>query len=230
MKIKYLRITLAFLSTLFISSVIAQTYPNGMPVHRTCGSPPPGAQWDNWFNQKVNEYVQNNTARIANGINTVAAASYTVPVVVHVIHGGQAIGTFPNISNAQVVSQINILTADFGGTGQYTNHYPTNAFQAYATANGVTAPNYNGTRIVIGNAQITFIPCYYDKNGNAMPEPGVDRVNFNTFTLTAGYSSKDPANAAYNTTTTFQNFINNVLSATPTNSTCPPLSKRGCTI
>ncbi len=37
----------------------------------------------------------------------------TIPVVVHVIHYGEAIGTGRNISNAQILSQIAVLNADF---------------------------------------------------------------------------------------------------------------------
>jgi PKD repeat protein len=204
-KLLYVIIALAFCQL-----TIAQNYPNGMPMHRTCGTQPPSAQWDAWFNQKVTEFLQNNAGKF-NSLNTSAAIAYTIPVIVHVIHGGQAIGTYPNLSNAQVVSQINILTNDFSGTGQYVGNYPATAFAGYAATAPVTAPSFNGTRIIIGNAQLTFLPCQYDKNGNAMPEPGVDRVNFNTFTLSAGYTSKDPANAAYNTNGTFQNFINNIV-------------------
>lgn len=190
--------------------MFSQHYPNGMPMQRSCGTQPPSAEWDAWFNQKVTEYLQNNAGKFSS-LNTTAAVSYTIPVIVHVIHGGQAVGTYPNLSNAQVVSQINILTNDFSGTGQYTGNYPATAFANYAVTAAVPAPSYNGTRIVIGNAQLTFLPCQYDKNGNAMPEPGVDRVNFNTFTLTAPYTSQNPANITYSTIATFQNFINNIV-------------------
>lgn len=37
----------------------------------------------------------------------------TIPVVVHVIHNGQAIGGLPNISDAQIQSQIDVLNEDF---------------------------------------------------------------------------------------------------------------------
>jgi hypothetical protein len=49
----------------------------------------------------------------------------TIPVVVHVIHNGEAIGTSPNISDAQVISQINVLNQDFRrilGTNGYNDH------------------------------------------------------------------------------------------------------------
>jgi hypothetical protein len=40
-------------------------------------------------------------------------ALYQVPVVVHVIHNGEAIGTGTNISDAQVLSQIKVLNDDY---------------------------------------------------------------------------------------------------------------------
>ncbi len=41
------------------------------------------------------------------------ASPYIVPVVVHVIHNGESIGTGTNISEAQIQSQIDVLNADF---------------------------------------------------------------------------------------------------------------------
>lgn len=38
---------------------------------------------------------------------------YKIPVVVHIIHNGEAVGTGRNISDAQVISQINVLNKDF---------------------------------------------------------------------------------------------------------------------
>lgn len=40
-------------------------------------------------------------------------ATYQVPVVVHIIHRGEAVGTGTNISDAQIISQINVLNKDF---------------------------------------------------------------------------------------------------------------------
>lgn len=37
----------------------------------------------------------------------------TIPVVVHVIHNGEAVGGVPNISEAQILSQIDVLNEDF---------------------------------------------------------------------------------------------------------------------
>ena len=37
----------------------------------------------------------------------------TIPVVVHVIHSGQNVGTAPNITDNQVISQITVMNQDF---------------------------------------------------------------------------------------------------------------------
>ena len=44
---------------------------------------------------------------------TQRALQFTIPVVVHVIHNGEPIGTGANISDAQVLSQIQVLNEDF---------------------------------------------------------------------------------------------------------------------
>jgi hypothetical protein len=40
-------------------------------------------------------------------------STYTIPVVVHVIHNGEAVGTGTNISDAQIQSQIDVLNKDY---------------------------------------------------------------------------------------------------------------------
>lgn len=45
--------------------------------------------------------------------DTADTAIKTIPVVVHVLHGGEAIGTGRNISPAQILSQIKILNEDY---------------------------------------------------------------------------------------------------------------------
>ena len=50
---------------------------------------------------------------------------YTIPVVVHVIHNGEAVGVGANISDAQVLSQIKVLNDDFRrmiGTRGHNSH------------------------------------------------------------------------------------------------------------
>lgn len=175
--------------------------------NRGCLTQAPSQQWENEFQRLIELRKQD----IANG-KTSALTPYVIPVIVHVIHGGQALGTNPNISNAQVVSQINILNNDYAGTGVNASSYPATAFQAYATAAGLPFANKDGSgRVKISNFDITFCLAQKNPTGTILTETGVDRINFNTFTLSSGFTSKDPANAAYNTPATFQNFINTIV-------------------
>ncbi|SIP97486.1 Por secretion system C-terminal sorting domain-containing protein [Chryseobacterium sp. RU37D] len=78
----------------------------------------------------------------------------TIPVVVHVIHSGQALGTAPNITDNQVKSQITVMNNDYrkmAGT-----------------------PGYN-TNPVGADVMIQFALAKVDPSGN--PTDGIDRVN-----------------------------------------------------
>ncbi|WPO82326.1 M43 family zinc metalloprotease [Chryseobacterium sp. JJR-5R] len=78
----------------------------------------------------------------------------TIPVVVHVIHSGQAVGAAPNIVDEQVISQITVMNNDFrrlAGT-----------------------PGFN-SNTVGADTQIQFALAKVDPNGN--PTNGIDRVN-----------------------------------------------------
>ena len=79
-----------------------------------------------------------------------------IPVVVHVIHNGEPVGTGPNISQAQVQSQIEVLNEDFRrkeGTNGFNDH-PDGA-----------------------DTEIEFYLATQDPNGRSLAEPGIDRVN-----------------------------------------------------
>ncbi|MCQ9637039.1 M43 family zinc metalloprotease [Chryseobacterium sp. WG23] len=78
----------------------------------------------------------------------------TIPVVVHVIHNGQDIGTAPNITDSQVMSQITVMNNDFRRmTG---------------------TPGFNAS-LVGADTEIQFVLAKVDPNGN--PTNGIDRVN-----------------------------------------------------
>lgn len=63
-------------------------------------------QFESWMNTKVQKIRSIQAYKIA-------ATTYTVPVVVHVIHNGEAVGSGTNISDAQILSQIDVLNKDF---------------------------------------------------------------------------------------------------------------------
>jgi hypothetical protein len=117
-------------------------------VKRTCKTVIPPLEWKQNFQSKV-EQLRNSSA--ANRVN----ASYTIPVVVHVVYWN----SMQNISQAQVNSQIQILNADYNGTGANVGNCPT-AFKS-----------------LIANTNINFCLAQVDPNGATLAEPGIDRVS-----------------------------------------------------
>jgi|JI10StandDraft_1071094.scaffolds.fasta_scaffold00638_4 hypothetical protein len=64
-------------------------------------------QFEIWLQEKLT------TKRFGNQRTEGTQSVYTIPVVVHVIHNGEAIGSGTNISNNQILSQINAMNKDF---------------------------------------------------------------------------------------------------------------------
>ncbi|WP_331958464.1 M43 family zinc metalloprotease [Ohtaekwangia sp.] len=64
-------------------------------------------QFEQWLAQKKSQRLrQQSTDRIQE-------TTYQIPVVVHVIHNGEAVGTGTNIPDAQILSQIKVLNKDY---------------------------------------------------------------------------------------------------------------------
>ncbi|MGC3946629.1 MAG: hypothetical protein QM762_19255 [Chryseolinea sp.] len=80
----------------------------------------------------------------------------TIPIIVHVVHNGEAVGVGMNISQAQIQSQIDVLNEDFrkkaGTPGSNTN--PVGA-----------------------DIEVEFCLSPVDVNGQPMTEPGIHRLN-----------------------------------------------------
>ena len=108
------------------------------------------AQFEAWLSPLVSKYKVMRTS------SKTAATVMTIPVVVHVIHSGQAIGTAPNITDAQVQSQITVLNQDFR--------------KMSGTRGG------ESTNPVAADIEIEFVLAKVDPNGN--PTNGIDRVAF----------------------------------------------------
>ena len=101
--------------------------------------------------QKIREISQ----REASG-GRVQAGILSIPIIVHVVHNGEAIGTGLNLSQAQIQSQIEILNEDFRrkpGT-----------------------PGFNSNPVG-ADIEIEFCLSPVDQNGNPMVEPGIHRYN-----------------------------------------------------
>lgn len=106
------------------------------------------AQFENWLAPLVNKYKSMRSS------SKTAATVITIPVVVHVISDGQPIGTAPNITDAQVQSQIKVLNEDYSRL--------------------LGSPGYN-TNPVGANTEIQFVLAQQDPKGN--PTNGIDRVS-----------------------------------------------------
>lgn len=107
-------------------------------------------QFEAWLQDKMAEAERNGTAN--------SRMVLTVPVVVHVIYNGQAVGSGTNISQAQIESQIDVLNEDYrriAGT-----------------------PGFN-TDSVGADTEIEFCLAFWGEDGLPMAEPGIDRVDRN---------------------------------------------------
>jgi hypothetical protein len=79
---------------------------------------------------------------------------YRIPTIVHVIHNGESLGEGANISEAQVLSQFDVLNDDFRKRGAGANDDPVGA-----------------------DILVEFYPATFDEDGNLLDEPGINRVN-----------------------------------------------------
>lgn len=138
-------------------------------------------QFEQWMQQQL---IQNQASAIIGGV-------YYIPVVVHVIHNGEAVGTGTNVSFAAIQSQIDVLNEDFrkifGSNGW--NTHPDGA-----------------------DTQIEFCLAQRRPDGSAFPagEPGVNRINRNT----VGFTAPPYSQAYMNATIKAYTFNNNVPTAT----------------
>ena len=120
----------------------------------------PGLPSRDDFETWLSSEMQNNAqSKIIGGV-------YYIPVVVHVIHSGEAVGTGTNVSFAAIQSQIDVLNEDFRKM-MGTNGWNTNPVGA--------------------DTKIEFCLAQRRPDGSAFPvgEPGVNRILSTTITATA---------------------------------------------
>lgn len=104
--------------------------------------------FEEWIAPKVAEVK----AQLLSGRNVDAVI--TIPVVVHVIHNGDAVGANENISNARVLSQITVLNQDFRRM--------------------MDTPGYNESEV---GADVEIEFCLAQKKPDGTATNGIDRVN-----------------------------------------------------
>lgn len=110
-----------------------------------CATPPLPMAFEKWLAQAQQHAAYKTSETLL-----------TLPVIVHICHHGEAVGTGTNLSAARIYSQIQVLNEDFRrqfGTRGY-NSDPVGA-----------------------DAQISFCPVLLAPNGDSLAEIGIHRVN-----------------------------------------------------
>ncbi len=108
------------------------------------------AQFEQWLNTRARSFLRQQQARQQTG-------PYRIPVVVHVIHNGEPIGTGTNLSEEQILSQIEVINKDF-------NRLNNDRFSTPAEFAAVA-----------GSMDIEFVLALRDPFG--LPTSGIVRVN-----------------------------------------------------
>jgi len=108
--------------------------------------------WEDFHQRVIPELVKNQPPA-----QLTAGEILRIPVVIHVIHTGEAVGTGANLSVAQIQAQLDILNEDFAAQNDNFNQTP-----AQWTS-------------VIGNPNIQFCLANVDPAGN--PSNGITRHN-----------------------------------------------------
>ena len=117
----------------------------------------------NGIHQKTEEFEQWLQTKISQRKNLknlrTQAGPYKIPVVVHVIHNGTAIGSGVNISDAQIISQLDVLNKDFKRLNSDASNTPAEFLS------------------VAGNLDIEFV--FAKQSPEGLPTSGIVRVNGN---------------------------------------------------
>lgn len=151
------------LSLLALGAQPAAAQAQQLPPHRTCGTEDVNNQIQAELKRLIPGYdpARSTSKGSASALRT-TAVTYTLPVIVHVIHNGEAVGVGTNIAQGQVQSQLDVLNEDYRNTN----------------ADGALVPAVYQPRR--GDMQVQFVAALRDPSGNTLTEPGIDRVNRNT--------------------------------------------------
>lgn len=122
---------------------------------RKCATPILSEKFENWMSSYIQKKEQ-----FAN--EKKVSVVYTIPVVFHIIHSGQAVGTGYNISATRINQQIARLNADYRKTNSDQSTYLTQASFISAAS----------------DVEINFCAAKISPSGTVMAEPGIDRIKY----------------------------------------------------
>ena len=177
MRLSFNQVSLIWIClSLFTNSLFSQqTTPTsvGDISHKTCGM---NAMTDLYpeLAEEAAEYIQHAIPQLEKQgkLNKFSAAPIlTIPVVVHVIHNGEAVGSGANLSDAQIEAQIEVLNQDFLATNPNFGESPSQWTS------------------VLGNPEVQFCLASVDDNG--FPTTGITRHNISVAGTTISNSNID---------------------------------------
>lgn len=154
------------LSTLVFFSSIAQDSNSSQNHIRKCGSTQVSPSYEEAFQGMMKKHQQ-----FANGKK--ASVVYNIPIIFHIIHNGQAVGTSAtvpsrNLNASFINSQLATLNADYRKLNT--------DFSTYVTQSTFVT---NSTDV-----QINFCAAKVSPTGATLAEPGIDRVSASSIGLT----------------------------------------------
>ncbi len=144
-----------FLFLTFCSGVYAQQRCATVEYQQINRSTGKVFETDEQFEKALSEKIRARKKNLSQNLTT--GAPYRIPVVVHVIHNGEAEGVGKNIPDAQIISQIDVLNKDFNRLNADAGNTPEEFLPA------------------AGNLDIEFVLAKQDPDGQ--PTDGIVRVD-----------------------------------------------------
>lgn len=142
----------------------------------TCGTKAPDTQWENVFQQQIKAYESERAAGKQQAV-------VNIPVIVHVVHNGTAVGTAANLKADQIKAQMTFLNDLMAGSVPWKS----------------TALPSTFTSADAGDIPIRFCLATKDAKGNTLAEPGIERIDRNAKGWSDPATSSDPTSLFDNT-------------------------------
>ncbi|WP_426059672.1 M43 family zinc metalloprotease [Hymenobacter sp. B1770] len=167
----------------FVGLCLALTTPaqaQQRPSERGCGTTENNEAMQQQLERLVPGYNRNTQPSAPTTVRKTTAQNYTIPIVFHVVHNGEAVGTGSNISDARILEQMSRLNEDFAKLNADRSKIP-GVFQGahadvqvqFALAQKDLAGNcFNGINRVNRTAKGWTAPPYSQSYCNSTIKPG----------------------------------------------------------
>jgi len=116
-------------------------------------------EFEKWIGKRIKKLELSNSQNSSSEFQQSSNQTINIPIIFHVIHNGEQIGTSSNLSQTYINAQINQLNLDFANLSGST--YSQSA-----------------------DVGIQFCAAKIDSDGNCLAEAGINRINRNSIGLT----------------------------------------------